>query len=129
MLLAAHDLFVEQYKTVTKNYPLIKTSLDKQLEKAAADPFNAGEQLRDIVNVNLRQRLLKIWVRGENLPRNKGHRLLYLVMKEKNAVLPFFISPTPRDEFDYDEYDWEGLAKSVYEDLKQGNVQKFHLLK
>src|SRR3954471_8614908 len=102
MLLVAHTSFLEQYKSVTNDYPGCKKSLDKQLEKAAGDPFKAGEQLRDIANEEMRQKCLKVWVRGENLPPNKGHRLLYLVLKEKNAVLPFFISPKPRDEFSYD---------------------------
>ena len=125
MLLIAHKTFLEQYKAVVAKSPAIKKSLDKQLEKAANDPFRAGQQLRDIADENLRQKLLKLWVRGENLPRNKGHRLLYLVVKEKNYVLPFFISPNPRDEFSYDDYDWEGAAKQIYEDLMGAKLEEF----
>lgn len=124
MLLVAHDAFMEQYRQVTEKYPSIKKSLDKQLEKAAADPFNAGEQLRLISDPNLQQKLLKVWVRGENLPKNKGHRLLYLVLKEKQVVLPFFISPEPRDDFDYGDYDWEALAKQIHTDLMEKRLNK-----
>jgi len=125
MLLIAHRIFQEQYKDVTANFPTVKNSLDKQLEKAAADPYNAGEQLRDIADENLRQKLFKIWVRGENLPKNKGHRLLYLVVKAKKCVLPFFISPRPRDSFSYDDFDWEEAAKQVYGDLTAGKLDEF----
>jgi hypothetical protein len=127
MHLVAHDIFMEQYRLVTEKYPLIKTSLDKQLEKAAADPFNAGEQLRLISDPNLKQKLLKVWVRGEHLPKKKGHRLLYLVVKEKTIVLPFFISPEPREDFDYAEYDWEASAKQIYADVMEWKREKLRI--
>jgi hypothetical protein len=61
--------------------------------------------------------------RGDHLPKRKG-----LASKEKNCVLPFFLSPKPRDEFSYEDYDWESVAKQIHDDLIAGKLDCFKSL-
>lgn len=129
MRVVAHQSFLEQYAEIVQRYPAIKKSLDKQLEKAGASPFTAGEMMRNISHEQLRGKVYKAWVHGQGMPKHKGHRLLFFVHnKDRNdegTVLPFFISPEPRPEFDYEKFPWQSHAESIYTALVENRQEEF----
>ncbi|MBI2875107.1 MAG: hypothetical protein HYY09_08455 [Firmicutes bacterium] len=129
MRVVAHISFLEQYTLVVQSYPVVKKSLDKQLEKAGASPHSSGELMHSVAHPSLRGKLYKVWVHGPGLPKHKGHRLLYLLYKrdqgDDGSVLPFFISPRPRTTFNYDQFPWQQYAEEIYQALIEGRQEEF----
>ncbi len=68
----------------------------------------------------LRDRAYRLWIRGPG-----GFRYIYLVNREKEVVLPVFVSLNPRGRFDYDQADWERFAQAILQDLMLDRMDQF----
>ena len=120
--LALHESILDQLAEFAASHPDSSSSLQTQLMKVAADPFNAGSPMRRLANPSLAGRVYKIWVKGR-----RGHRLAYFVDMEENVVCPFFVSMDPRADFDWDSVDWQSSIDPIRNDLLAGNEEAFSI--
>lgn len=100
----------------------MKKPLNKQIEKACADPFRAGEPMRHLPP-HLQGYLYKLRIRG---PR--GFRMIYFIHREKSIVLGTYISQIKRKNFNYNKAPWLESANEIYDDYTTGNISKFKLI-
>lgn len=116
----AHRVFRDQVENFDRDHSDASKALRKQFEKAAADPFNAGEAMRGVPTADLQGRILKTWVKGRG-----GFRFLYIALPKPRIVLGLFISSVRRSELDYSKFPWESWADQIYEDLLSENLDAF----
>ncbi len=116
----AHRVFRDQVENFDRAHRDARKALRKQFEKAAADPFNAGEAMRDVPTADLQGRILKTWVKGRG-----GYRFLYIALPERRVVMGLFVSSVRRSELDYSKFPWESWADQIYKDLLGGNLDAF----
>lgn len=118
--LLLHDIFLEQYLGAIESIPQIQESLLKQLEKIKADPVRAGKTMRDIPPATLQGKIFRVWVRGP-----VGFRLVYFYDSGCDVALPIFVSTETKQHFDYEDVPWREMAEEIYQDLMDGNEEKF----
>lgn len=118
--LLLHDIFLNQYTDAIAAIPKIEKPLIKQLEKIKADPVGAGEPMRDIPLTILQGKIFRVWVGGRT-----GYRLIYIYDPDSDIALPVFVSTQPKARFDYEDVPWREIAEEIYQDLVQGNDEKF----
>jgi len=119
----AHTTFLELAHQLLENHPSLKKKLNKQIEKATADPFNAGSPMRRIQHPDLQGCVYKLWIGGR-----KEARMIYFVYRKKSIVFGVYVSPTVRKKFDYDKFPWLQNAIEIYNDFIKGDLSKFRLV-
>lgn len=115
----AHKEFISQIEDFEKSHPEAYKSLRKQLQKSQADPYRAGEMMRDLPQ-HLQGKLFRLWVRGR-----RGFRYIYMVNREQSLVLGIFVSPEQRSKFAYSRFPWSEIAEQIHQDFTSGNIDKF----
>lgn len=118
--LLVHDIFLEQYLDAIASIRGIATPLLKQLEKIKADPVRAGKTMRDIPLTILQGKIFRLWVSGPT-----GFRLIYVYDPGCDVALPIFVSTEAKEDFDYEDVPWREMAEEIYQDLVEGNDEKF----
>ncbi len=115
----AHKEFISQIEDFEKSHPEAYRSLRKQLQKSQADPYGAGQMMRNLPQ-HLQGKLFRLRVRGR-----RGFRYIYMVNREKSCVFGIFVSPEQRSKFDYNKFPWLEIAEQIHEDLISGNMNSF----
>ncbi|TET38935.1 MAG: hypothetical protein E3J65_04595 [Dehalococcoidia bacterium] len=115
-----HTVFQEQLDRFVTASPDAWPSILTQIKKARDDPFNAGKPMHDIPIKKLQGRIYRLHVRGP-----KGFRFIYLVDPDRRIVLGIFVSSEVKTKLDYDSIPWLEYAAQIYEDLVNGNIDKF----
>jgi len=116
-----HKLFKTQLENFEESHPQAYKSLLKQLQKAQADPYRAGEMMRSLPQ-HLQGKLFRLRVRGR-----RGFRYIYMVNREQSCVFGIFVSPEQRSKFDYNKFPWMEIAEEIHQDLTSGNREKFQV--
>jgi len=119
----AHTTFLELAHQLLQKCPSVKKKLNKQIEKACADPFHAGKCMREISHPDLQGSVYRLWVGGP-----KGFRMIYFVYRKKSIVFGVYVSPAVRKKFDYNKFPWLQNAIEIYNDFIKGNLSKFRLV-
>lgn len=114
-----HKLFKTHLENFEESYPEAYRSLLKQLQKSQADPYRAGEMMRNLPQ-HLQGKLFRLHVRGR-----RGFRYIYMVNREKACVFGTFVSPEQRSKFDYNKFPWLEIAQQIHQDFISGNIDKF----
>ncbi len=76
--------------------------------------------MHDIPIKKLQGRIYRLHVKGR-----KGFRFIYLVDHSRQIVMGVFVSTEVKAKFDYEKVPWEEYAAEIYEDLVNGNMEKF----
>lgn len=50
---------------------------------------------------------------------------MYLYDAGRDIALPIFVSTEAKEDFDYEDVPWREMAEEIYQDLVDGNIQKF----
>ena len=123
--LLLHETFLEQYTGFLEKHIERVEALNTQLKKSRDHP-TAGKVLHAISVPALRSKLYRMHVAGR-----RGFRYIYFYQASKapgqSIVLPIFISPDIKSNFDYDKASsvFECLAEQIVEDLKAKNWTRF----
>ena len=123
--LLIHDSFQEQVDAFLDKYE-DNTGLIKQFRKIIDTPLN--NPMKD-VPPKLVGKVFHAHVACDNIPARKGFRLIYIFEKKKGIVLPVYVSLVVKSRFSYEKSDWDKYAIDIYEDLIQGNNDKFQQMK
>lgn len=115
-----HRCFQEQLDKFVEINLDAWSSLKTQMKKAKSDPFRAGKAMRDIPISRLQGRIYRLHVRGPG-----GFRFIYLVDNSRKLVMGIFVSLEVKANFDYEKVPWEEYASEIYEDIVNGNIEKF----
>jgi len=92
-----HKSFLEDVKDLSKRGDDYKASLLKQLEKLQVDPFGACDRYDcDALPQEYEDCIRKCDIKG-----SPGPKVFCLIWREKEVVLPFFITPELRNNTDY----------------------------
>ena len=110
---------------ISRNIGSGLNSLQAQIKKICADPHEAGEKLKS-ESAAIQGRVYKIWVRGDDVSKGKGHRLIYITVPAAKAALGVHLSLEFRSDFSYEDVDWQGLAEEVVQAFAEDRADLFH---
>ena len=120
-----HKRLQRQIEGLTEKQRQLTGAFTTAFRKLTADPLNAGEPIKGVVQPGLAGRVRKLHVGGR-----RGYRLLYFVPEQPPAlafcpVIPLFISDVPRGRFDYGSIDPNAIGQDILDDFRSGNYGSF----
>ncbi len=113
-----HISFEKQALELKAKHPELEKPLVTSLEEIRVDPTSGTMQ--GVVNKKLQGVIHKKHVGGR-----EGHRLIYLLPKGTNYIIPVYVSPNTRSTFSYDDIDWEKMCEEFYRDYTNKNYKAF----
>ncbi len=121
-----HQRIRDQLKALCRDHPQLASGLKAAARKLTEDPRGYGDAIRYLKDTHLQGNIFRLWVAGR-----RGRRLFYFVTPAETSVklvVPLFLSPVPRSQFDYDNVDPDAIGADIVADYRAQNLDAFGLL-